>query len=103
MRFRLTSSVGKLRLVAAELRLGLRQSRLIWTRIDLGQDIAAMDLLAFDEADRLQQPGDLATDRRGVQRLDRPEAAQDNWDVVLLCGRRHDGHGRGRRRRRGGP
>src|SRR4051812_5629482 len=90
--------IRKLGLVAAQLRLDLRKPRLIWSGIDLGEDVATMDLLAFNEVDRLQHPGDLAADRSGVQRLNGSQSAEDDRYVVLVHRNGHYGH-RWRRRR----
>ncbi len=92
--------IGEMGLVAAQRRLCLIELRLIGARIDLGEQIAGLDRLAFLEVDAYQQPRDLAADRRRVQRRHRAEAGQDDRHVVTLDGGCDDGNRRERRRRR---
>jgi len=49
----------------------LLELRLIDARIDLGEQAALRDRLAFPEVNGDQKSGDLAADRRRVQRRDR--------------------------------
>jgi len=80
--------------------LRLRQSRLVETRVDFGEDVALLDRLAFDKIDLLEHARHLALDRRCVQGLNRSNAGKHDRFVALqhLRGDNRD-RGGGRRRR----
>ena len=80
--------------VLGQLSLRLRQRRLVETRIDLGEDVAALDRLAFGKIDLLEHARHLALDRGRIQRLNGSKAGKHDRLVVLL-------HLRGDNRRRG--
>ena len=82
------------RLVARQIALGLRQRRLIGPRVDLGDQIAFLDLVAFLEIDLDQIAADLASDRDGRERGDGAERIEIDSDVALADGLRHDRHRR---------
>ena len=86
--------------VLGQLSLRLRQGRLIETGVDLGEDVALLDRLAFGEIDLLEHTRHLALDRGRIQRLNGSEARKHDRLVVLLHLRgddRNRGCGRGRR------
>ena len=90
--------VDELRLILALFRYRLIQRRFQRGRIDLGQDIAFMNLLALTEVDRDELAVDLGPDRDGVERLNRAERAVIDRHVAHGCRGDGDGH----RRARGG-
>ena len=95
IRFRLGVKGG----VLGQLSLRLLQSRLVETRIDLGEDVALLDRLAFGKIDLLEHARHLAHDRGRIQRLNRSKARKHDRLVVLLHLRGDDrDRGRGRRR-----
>ena len=86
--------------VLGQLSLRLRQSRLVETRVDLGEDIALFDHLAFDKIDLLEHARHLALDRGRIQSLNGSNAGKHDRLVALLHQRgdnRDRGYGRGRR------
>src|ERR1700723_2030643 len=88
--------------VLGQLSLRLLQSRLEETRVDLGEDVALLDRLAFGKMDLLEHARHLALDRGRIQGLNGSEAREYDWLVVLLH-LRGDNRDRGcSRRRRGG-
>ena len=91
-------SIVEMRLVVTEGSLRLVELRLIGARIDLREQIAFLDELAFLEVDADQLSRDLAANHRRVQRCDRAQAGQHDRRLMLLDGRRNDGN----RLRRGG-
>jgi len=84
----------ELRDVLRLFRLGLVERGLEQARVDLGQHVAFLDLLAFGEQHLLQLAVDLGMDADGERRLHRAEAGQVNWDVVALDDRDGDRHAR---------
>src|SRR6476661_4825599 len=62
--------------------LRLLQRRLVWPRVDLCQEVALVDDLAFLEADFLQLPVDLCLYRHGIQRGHRPKLVQHDTNVA---------------------
>ena len=70
--------------VLGQLSLRLRQSRLVETRVDLGEDVALLDRLAFGKIDLLEHARHLALDRGRIQGLNRSNARKHDWLVVLL-------------------
>ena len=88
--------------VLGQLSLRLLQSRLEETRVDLGEDVALLDRLAFDKIDLLEHARHLALDRGHIQGLNCSNAGKHDWLVVLLHLRGDDrDRGCGRRRRSG--
>ena len=83
------------RLVAGQLAVGLRQRGFIGPRIDLGEQVALLDLVTFLEGDLLQVTADLASDRHRRQRRHGAERVQIDVDVALADHFRHDRHRRG--------
>jgi hypothetical protein len=92
--------LGMKRGVPGQLPLRLPQSRQVDTRVDLGEDVALLDRLAFGKMDLLEHARHLALDRGRIQRLNGSNARKHNWLVVLphLRGNNRD-RGGGRRRR----
>ena len=88
------------RLVLGQLPLRLGQRRLVGPRIDLGDEVALLDRLAFGKADVLQRAGDLGADGHGLERRHRPQGVNGKGHVAG-CDRR-DAHGLGRLRRSAG-
>jgi len=87
------------RLVAHHLSLGLGQLHLEGPRVDLGQQLAALDELALPEQDLHQLAVDAALDGDGVERRDGAEAVEVDGDVPLSRRHRHHRHAaRGGRR-----
>src|SRR5271166_7182153 len=87
--------------VLGQLALRLRQSRLVETRVDLGEDGAPLDRLAFGKIDLLEHARHLALDRGRIQGLNGSNACEYDRLVVLLHQRGDNwdrGYGRGRRR-----
>ena len=84
--------LGEQRMVLGELTLRLSERRLIGPRVDLGEEVALLDHLAFGEAQFHQHPGDLGADchrlerRDGAQRIegDRHVAERDRRDPHAL-------------------
>ena len=70
--------------------LGLVERRLEQARVDLGQHVALLDLLAFGEQHLLQLAVDLGVDADGERRLHRAKSAQVNRHILALDDR--DGH-----------
>ena len=70
--------------VLGQLSLRLRQSRLVETRVDLGEDVALLDRLAFDKIDLLKHTRHLALDRGRIQGLNGSNARKHDWLVALL-------------------
>ena len=86
--------------VPGQLSLRLRQSRLVKTRVDLGEDVALLDHLAFGEIDLFEHARHLALNRGRIQGLNCSNARKDDWLVLLLHLRGDDrdrGSGRSRR------
>jgi hypothetical protein len=86
----------------------LLKFRLVGAIVDLREEGAALDDLAFGEAYAHQQPVDLRLHRHRIERCDRPQLVQDDADVAGADGRHADGLRRvlgavtaGLRRRRG--
>ena len=78
------------------------QGGLVETRVDLGEDVALLDRLAFDKIDLLEHARHLALDRGRIQGLNGSKARKHDWLVVLLDLRGDDrDRGSGRRRRSG--
>ena len=91
--------IGEQRFVV---RLGgddLVELRLIGTRVDLGEQIAGLHVLALDEDDFVQGPVDANVDGHGVVGLNRAEPGEINRHVAGL---RHRGDHRYRRNGRHG-
>ena len=88
----------ELRLVAAELGLGLLEADWYGLGSILGEHVAAMHCLALDEVHGLQQPGDLAPDRGRIERLHGAEPGEHDGHVMPLHGGGDDRDGRRRRR-----
>ena len=72
------------RLVLGQLPLRLGQRRLIGARIDLGDEVALLDRLAFGEADALQRSGDLGADGHGLERRHRSQGVDGQRHVAEL-------------------
>ncbi|OIQ74046.1 hypothetical protein GALL_443110 [mine drainage metagenome] len=81
--------------VARELPLGLRQGGFIRPRIDLREQIALLDLVAFLEVDLHQIAADLGSDGHGRQRSHRAEGVEVDPDIALADNLRNNGHRRG--------
>ena len=84
------------RLVLGELAFRLGQRDLIRARIDLGQEIALLDDLAFLERDLDQLAVDLRLDRDRRERRHRAERVQDDRHVGRFDRSRADRHRAGR-------
>ena len=69
-------------LVMRELALVLRLERLIGAGVDLGEDIAFLDVLALGKGDALQIAGNLAHHRHGRDRRHRAQRVDDHVDVA---------------------
>src|ERR1700747_3887327 len=80
----------------AQLGLGLLERHLIGAGVDLCQQIAPVDYLAFLKSDPDQRSLDLAADDNRVPGIDRADAVQIDRHVARLDRRRDDGHGWGR-------
>jgi hypothetical protein len=88
--------------VLGQLSLRVLQSRLEEKRVDLGEDAALFDRLAFDKIDLLEHTRHLALDRGRIQGLNCSNAGKHDGLVVLLDLRGDDrDRGSGRRRRSG--
>jgi hypothetical protein len=74
------------RLVLRLVRLGGIERGLIKPWIDLGQDVAAGDALAFLEEHLFQLAVDLGVDADGEQRLHRAQAREIDRHVLTRCG-----------------
>src|SRR6185437_10248461 len=70
------------RLIFTQRALGLRQGRLVGPRIDLREELALLDQLAFLEGDLLQLAADLGAYRYGGERRDRPQRRNANLDIA---------------------
>src|SRR5215475_12769834 len=77
----------KLRFVLHPLGLGLIERRKVEAGINAGQDIALLDLLAFDEQNGFKLAVDLRPDADGEGGLHRAEAGKINRQIAL-CGDR---------------
>jgi hypothetical protein len=79
-------------LILEQLSLVLIKNRLIGARIDLHQEIAFFDHLAFLKGNRLQLPGDLSLDHHRREWRDRAEPVERNLKVSLRhrCGNHRD-------------
>ena len=83
------------RFVARKLTLGLGQRRFIRARIDLGNEVAFFDFLAFLEIDLDQIAADLAPDGDGGQRRDGSQRVEIDANIALADRFRDDRHRRG--------
>ncbi len=81
-------------LVARELPFGLLQRGLVGPRIDLREEVALLDELAFLEADIGQLAIDLRPHRHGRERRHRAERVERDVDVAFGGGGRDDRHRR---------
>src|ERR1700688_3572989 len=88
--------------VLGQLSLRLPQSRLVETRVDLGENVALLDRLALGKIDLLEHAYHLALDRGRIQRLNSSKARKHDWLVVLLHLRGDDRDRECDRGRRGG-
>ena len=70
-------------LVACQLPLGLRERCFVWPRIDLREQVAFLDVIAFREIDLLHVAADLRADRHGCQRRHGAERIDVDPDVAL--------------------
>jgi hypothetical protein len=86
--------VFQIGLVLRLIGVGLCELRLIGARIDLHQQIAGMDVLAFLKRDSEDLAVDPALDHHGIEGLHRAKAAND--DREILGGRSHGQHRHGR-------
>ena len=82
------------RLVARQIAVGLRQRGFVGPRVDLGDQIAFLDLVAFLEIDLEQIAADLAADGHGRERSNGAERIEIDSDVALADGLGHDRHRR---------
>ena len=80
------------RLVAHQIAVGLRQRRLIRTRVNFRDQIAFLDLIAFLEIDLQQIATDLAADRHGRKRGHSAQRIEVDSDVALADGLGNDRH-----------
>ena len=81
-----------------ELALGLLERRLVWARVDLGQELALLHHLAFLEADVHQLAVDLGHHRHRVEGCHGAERIEDHRHLAGGGGGDADGLGRGRGR-----
>jgi hypothetical protein len=84
----------QLRFVARELTALLRQRRLIGPRIDLGEQVAFLDLVAFLEHHLDQIAADLGADGDACERCYRSQRIELDPDIALADGFRDDRHRR---------
>ena len=84
--------IGERRLVLRLLRQRLIELGVIDRRIDLGEHVAALDVLAFLEQDGDQLALDLRAHRHGVQRADGADAFEIDRNVLGLRRRRQHRH-----------
>ena len=75
--------------------LGLIDHRLVRPRIDHGEHVAFVDLLAFDEVDALQLAVDLRADGDGIDGLHRTQSVEVDGHVARRGFHHGDGHRRG--------
>ena len=87
--------VGEIGLVLRFLRGGLLERRLKRSGVDLGQEIALLDHLAFVEADLHDLAVDPGAHENGVVGLDLPDALQDDRKIRALDRRHRDDNRRG--------
>src|ERR1700729_1070957 len=78
--------VGEIGLVLLFLGLGRVERRLIGPRIDFGQQVALLDVLAFGKRDLVDLAVDAGTHEDGVEGLNGSKACQVDWKVRLLDG-----------------
>ena len=89
--------LGEQRLVLGQLALRLRERGLVGSRIDLGEEVALLDDLAFVEPQLLQLARDLGADGHGLEGRDGAERVDGDRHVA----ERDSGDSNGLRRRSG--
>ena len=82
-----------LRLRLEKAALHLREAQPMGLRIDLGEDLGLLDLLALGERHAQELAVDAAAHDHGVERHDRADGAEMHGEVRLLRGLRAHGHG----------
>src|SRR5262249_28968821 len=100
--FEIGLRVRELGLIAGAVGVRLFELRLIWTRIDLGEQVAGLYALPLGEIDFCDLPLDLAADDHGIVGDHRADALQIDGYVVADDGTGNDWNGWDRRRARRG-
>ena len=85
---KIDSGIGKLRLIARELTLDLRQCDPQWLRINFGKHLARFDYRAFLKIDALQQAIDTCLNGGDFERGNRAKAGLNNIDGAQFGGHR---------------